>query len=142
MNIIEPKKSQITLFCHRNNVSLFIIFGSHAKGATPLRSDIDIALAVEDQNAEVDKLQLIYELDDIFDRQLDLVILTSSTDPLLQFEIFSAGILVFESRPFLFEEKKLLAWKLYLDTQKIREMRNQRFKKYIRKLENDYRRVQ
>jgi uncharacterized protein len=142
MKIDNIKTNQIHTFCQKNRVSLFIIFGSYAKDSVHVHSDIDIALAFEDRNANVDKLQLIFDLEGIFHGQVDLVNVKPSTDPLLLFEIFSTGKLIYESKNFLFEEYKLLAWKLYLDTQKIRDLRKEYVKKYIRKLEDDFRSVQ
>jgi len=142
MKIDDMKKTLIADFCSRNKVDLFIVFGSYAKALTHAHSDIDIALAFQDKNAKIDKLQLIFELEGIFDRQVDLVLLRTYTDPLLLYEIFSTGKLVFESSAFLFEEYKLLAWKLYLDTKKIRELKKQYVKNYIRKLTDDSRSVE
>ncbi len=99
--------------------------------------DIDIALTFQDRNAPIDKLQLIFELQGIFGQQVDLVVLTPFTDPVLLIEIFTKGKPIFEKEPFLFEEQKLLAWKKYLDTEKLREMQHQYIKNYVRKLEDD-----
>ncbi|MBN2093192.1 nucleotidyltransferase domain-containing protein [candidate division KSB1 bacterium] len=142
MKIDELKIKQINEFCHQNKISLFIIFGSYTKAKTHAMSDIDIALVFEDRKAPIDKLQLIFDLEGIFDQQVDLVVLTPFTDPVLLFEIFTNGKPVFEKESFLFEEHKLIAWKKYLDTEKLRELQHQYIKNYVRKLENDYRRAQ
>lgn len=142
MKINELKINQINKFCFENKISLFIIFGSYAKAKTHAMSDIDIALAFQDRNAHIDKLQLIFDLEGIFDQQVDLVVLTPFTDPVLLFEIFNNGKAIFEKESYLFKEHKLLAWKKYLDTERLREMQNQYIKKYVRKLENDYRRTE
>lgn len=142
MKIDKLKIKQINEFCHQNKIALFIIFGSYAKAKTHAMSDIDIALNFQDRNAQIDKLQLIFELEGIFDQQVDLVVLTPFTDPVLLFEIFTNGKPIFEKEPFLFEEHKLIAWKKYLDTEKFRGMQHQYIKNYVRKLENDYRRTQ
>lgn len=141
MDIDEIKQSRITDFCDKNNISLFIIFGSYAKAKVRPHSDIDIALALEEPKSDVDKLHLIFELEGIFQKQVDLVILKPSTDPLLRFEIFSTGKPLFMSNSQLFEESKLQAWKAYLDTEKIRQLRHEYVKNYIRKLKDDFRSV-
>jgi predicted nucleotidyltransferase len=136
LKIDDLKTKQIDEFCHQHKISLFIIFGSYAKAKTHAMSDIDIALAFEDRNAPVDKLQLIFDLEGIFDRQVDLVVLTPFTDPVLLFEIFNNGKAIFEKESYLFKEHKLLAWKKYLDTERLREMQSQYIKNYVRKLED------
>ena len=138
MDIDEIKQSRITDFCDRNNIGLFIIFGSHAKARVRPHSDIDIAIALEEQKSDVDKLHLIFELEGIFQEQVDLVILKPTTDPLLRFEVFSTGKPLFMSNSQLFEESKLQAWKAYLDTEKIRELRREYVKNHIRKLRDDF----
>ena len=138
MDIDEITQSRVTDFCERNHISLFIIFGSYAKAQVRTHSDIDIALALEEPKSDGDKLHLIFELEGIFQKQVDLVILKPTTDPLLRFEVFSTGKPLFMSNSQLFEESKLQAWKAYLDTEKIRELRREYVKNHIRKLRDDF----
>lgn len=93
---------------------------------------MDIALLPEDQ--KVDMLDLIGELTDIFHGEIDLVIIQSDTDPVLLREIFEKGILVYEKHPGLFRERKIWAWKLFQDTQKLRDYRTCRIQNYIEKI--------
>lgn len=97
-------------------------------------SDIDIAVVPED--SEINKLRLICELDCIFVGSVDLTVITPHTDPLLEFEIFSKGKFSSEKRDGLFEEYKLKAWKKYLDTEKIRKLRGEFIRAYIKELRN------
>jgi predicted nucleotidyltransferase len=139
MKISETQKSKINDFCSEHQIALFIIFGSQVKGKTHSNSDLDIALSFEDHAVSINKLRLIFELEGIFEKQVDLVVLNPKTDPLLRFEIFSMGKPFFMSKPHLFEEARLYAWKLYLDTEKIRTLKAQYVKNYIRKLKHDFR---
>ena len=138
MKINEVIKSQIVDFCHKNNVSLFIVFGSYAKEKARPQSDIDIALVLENEKDYANKLLLIFELEGIFQKQVDLVLLKPTTEPLLRFEIFSTGRPLFMRQSHLFEESKLHAWKIYLDTKKIREMRKKFISNYVRKLKDEF----
>lgn len=139
MKINEVIKSQIVDFCRKNNVTLFIVFGSYAKEKARPQSDIDIALVLENEKSYANKLLLIFELEGIFQKQVDLVLLKPTTDPLLRFEVFSTGKPLFMRQSYLFEESKLYAWKIYLDTKKIREMRKEYVSNYVRKLKDDFR---
>jgi len=74
-----------------------------------------------DIDESVSKLHLIQELEPIFDnRHIDLVVITKSIEPLLLFEIFSSGQLLYECTDGLFENYRLKAWHLYQDTISIR----------------------
>jgi predicted nucleotidyltransferase len=119
---------EIKDFCRENSIELFVLFGSGALGTIHAASDIDVAVKFR-KGADISRLELIYRLDDLFDGKcIDLVILTADTDPLLLYEIFSQGRLLYEEHPGIFEREKLRAWKLYIDTEKLREMQ----KKYLK----------
>ena len=47
--------------------------------------------------------------------------LTPDTSPLLRYEILFGGRVLYEESEGLFEEGKLKAWKLYLDTAPLRK---------------------
>lgn len=124
---------EIERFCKNNEVELFILFGSHARGAFHLLSDVDIALQFP-PNRQPSKLQLIHELEMIWmPKTVDLVILTPETDPLLLNEIFTRGKLLHEKSEGLFERAKLRAWHLYLDTAALR----QKEREYLRNKSKD-----
>ena len=128
------KNSNVQSFCERNDIELLILFGSHVSGEAHPGSDIDVAVKFRGE-AGVSKLELIYQLDDIFNgRDIDLVILTADTEPLLLYEIFSNGKLLYERSPGIFDAGKLRAWKLYLDTEKLRTMQKRYLKKFVERI--------
>jgi predicted nucleotidyltransferase len=120
--------SEVKDFCKKNKLSLLLVFGSHASEKTHSKSDIDIAVV---STSEVNRLKLICALEGIFKKNVDLVVITRKTDPLLMFEIFSNAKLLYEREEGVFENYQLLAWKKYLDTKKIREKESEYIKKYI-----------
>jgi hypothetical protein len=80
---------------------------------------------------------LIYRLGDFFEgKEIDLVVLTRDTDPVLLNEIFSKGRLLYEEQPGIFDKERLRAWKLYLDTEKLRRMRKEYLKKFVEMIDN------
>lgn len=118
----------IKRFCEENDIELLVFFGSHVSGKTHPESDVDIAVKFI-EGAEISKLGLICKLDGIFDgKDIDLVVLTSDTEPLLLYEIFFNGRPLYERFPGIFDDGRLRAWKLYIDTEKLRAMQ----KKYLR----------
>lgn len=73
-------KSSSEYLANRNDVLFAYLFGSHAKGSATDRSDIDIAVFMdEDKGAKIDKLQFIQEISEALNTDsLDLVILNSA----------------------------------------------------------------
>jgi len=127
------KDKEIQEFCKENKIELLILFGSHASEETHPKSDIDVAVKFK-RGTEISKLELIYKLDDLFNgKSIDLVVLTTDTDPLLLYEIFFNGRPLYEKDPDIFEKEKLRAWKLYLDTEKLRVIQKQYLKNFAEK---------
>ncbi len=121
-------------FCKENGIDLLVLFGSSASDKPETSRDTDLAVKLK-EGFNISKLDLIYKLDDFFmGKKIDLVLLTVDTDPLLLYEIFMKGACLFESKKDLFEKDKLRAWKLYLDTGKIRDMRENYLKDFVRKV--------
>lgn len=130
------KNKEVRSFCRENNIELLIVFGSQASGKIHPASDIDVAIKFR-QEAEISKLKLIYKLNDLFSgKNIDLVIFGADTDPLLLYEIFFNGRLLYEKYPDLFDKERLRAWKLYIDTEKLRLMQRKYLKEFVRKMRN------
>jgi predicted nucleotidyltransferase len=125
--------TEIAAFCKENSIELLVLFGSQAVGKTHEGSDVDVAVKIR-RGIEGSKLDLIFQLGGIFkEGEIDLVLITRDTDPLLLHEIFSQGKLLYEERPGIYEEERLRAWKLYLDTEKLRRMQKDYIKKFAEK---------
>lgn len=121
-------------FCKANGIDMLVLFGSAAGDKPESSRDIDLAVKLK-EGTKISKLELIYKLDDFFTgKEIDLVVLTADTPPLLLYEVFMKGVCLFEKRAHLFEKNRLRAWKLYLDTEKIRDMRSRYLKKFVRKV--------
>ena len=115
-------------------MELLILFGSRAIGLTTPSSDIDLAVQLK-QGVEVSKLDLLFELGAIFHPEpVDLVILTPNTTPLLRYEIFFGGRVLFEEAEGLFERGKLKAWKLYLDTAHLKKSELEHLKAFVKEM--------
>ncbi|MCL4458283.1 MAG: nucleotidyltransferase domain-containing protein [Nitrospirae bacterium] len=131
MENVEIKK-----FCEENDIELLILFGSHVSGKTRPESDVDVAVKFVGET-EISKLELIYRLDGILDgKDIDLVVLTSDTEPLLLYEIFFNGRSLYERIPGIFDAERLRAWKLYIDTGKLRAMQKKYLKEFAARISN------
>ena len=62
--------------------------------------------------------------EDLFGYEVDLVIIGGDSDPVLRLEVFQHGKPLYESQPGLFVEQRILAVKLYDDTEQLRRRRD------------------
>jgi len=116
--------------CAQEGVELLVLFGSSSRGEKRPGSDVDLAVKMKKDRA-VSKLDLLYRLGEIYkDREVDLVVLSVDTDPVLLFEIFTKGSLLYEAEPDLFENERLRALKLYYDTEKLRRFNDEYLRKF------------
>jgi len=117
-------------FCLERGVELLVLFGSVAGKTERPGSDVDLAVKMK-RGRSMAKLELIYHLGALFpDREIDLVVLSTETDPVLLFEIFSSGKLVYEENPGVFDNERLRAYKLYYDTEKLRRLQAEYLRKF------------
>ena len=124
----------IDAFCKEHGIVLLVLFGSHAEGRSHPGSDVDLAVKTCPE-VGVSKLDLIFRLGALFgDREIDLVLLTRDTDPLLLHEIFTKGRPLHEAQPDIFESEQLRAWKLYLDTESLRQMQTTYLRRFVEKM--------
>jgi len=114
----------IEKIAHDFNLRLIYLFGSKAKEISTLRSDIDIAVFIEDyenQNLRQIILDLIFEFSQLFkSNKIDLLILNEASLT-LQFKVISEGKPLFQITPENradYEEKVV---KFYLDFKKFED---------------------
>lgn len=89
-------KSKLNMLVSFYNIKLIYVFGSYAKNKSNRKSDLDIAILLEDGYNPTIKLNIIGELVDIFNRNdVDLVILNSA-NPVLKHQIIKHGIVLYE----------------------------------------------
>jgi predicted nucleotidyltransferase len=124
----------LSIFCKEAGIELLILFGSRVTSFAGASSDIDLAVRVR-RGLKISKLDLLYELEGFFHpERVDLVILSPNTPPLLQYEIFLKGRVLFEEADGLFEEGRLKAWNLYLDTAPLRKREIEYLKEFGKRM--------
>jgi len=120
-----PAPDKIKQWCQARDIDLCILFGSQATGKTHANSDVDIALfSATDPNLKDRLIDLYGELEDLFGYEVDPVIIHRDADPVLRLEVFQHGKPLYESQPGLFVEQRVLAVKLYDDTEPLRRVRD------------------
>lgn len=128
---------KVNNFCRKNSIELLIVFGSSVIGGKHSKSDLDIALIPSDFSRFYDKLELLHELGAIYpDDEIDLVLVSVTTHPLVLFEIFTKGRVVYEVQPDSWANHYLRAWHLYLDTEQIRRVRDACLDRYRERIQH------
>ena len=131
MNISGLKYSPSALaeFAQKHNLMLVILYGSRAEETADDHSDWDIAVMPK-HGIRFDKYKLLIEFDKLFPHEIDSCIITSDSDPLHRWEVFRVGIPLYEDRPDRFVEEFVLAWKIFLDTEKFRRLEREIIEEY------------
>lgn len=114
---------------------LLILFGSRAKGTARANSDWDVAV-VADHPLSLKEYGLYAEeaarLLQINEDAVDLADMWGAS-PLLQQFVAKEGKLL-AGDPFLFIRFKVLAWKRYVDTAKLRRLRSEALQHYVKRI--------
>ncbi|MBL7191972.1 nucleotidyltransferase domain-containing protein [bacterium] len=108
-------------FAAKHNIMLVILYGSRAEGTADEDSDWDIAVMPK-HRTHPEKYKLLVELDFVFECEIDSCLIDSDSDPLLRWEVFRVGLPLYEDEPWRFDDEYILAWKIFLDTEKFRRL--------------------
>lgn len=128
------EESIVSSVAQAHALSLVILFGSRAKGGAGMRSDTDIAVLANHPLSLKECGEIAHGLAREFsvsEDALDLIDIWNAP-PLLQHEIALQGKLLYgELENFV--RFRVLAWKRYLDTAKLRRIRAQSLKQYVQR---------
>jgi predicted nucleotidyltransferase len=122
---IEELKELLTInlkdFVKNYNIKLIYIFGSYAKGSNNSKSDLDIAILLNNNYNPLDKLSLIGDLTSIFKRDdIDLVLLNSANS-VLKHQVIKYGKLVFMENEDIKVDFEVKVLKEYMDMEPFRK---------------------
>lgn len=113
-------------FARKHGIGLVILFGSQASGRAHSQSDVDVAVVADRPLTLDDRSALAALLAERFGFAEDTIDLVEFRDapPLVQFQITEHGKLLW-GNPADFLRLRVLAWRRYLDTAKLRKLREQ-----------------
>ena len=136
--MVKFDEVKLTQLCHDLNLSLVVLFGSQATGKTRVGSDIDIAV-LSDRKA----ISPEYEFEVFvaflwFFHRADVdVIMLNHAPLLLGYKIATIGKVLYESRPNVWRDFRLLAIKKHADAKKFYELKKEYVRRTVRKILND-----
>lgn len=114
-------------WAERSGCDLCVLFGSRAGGGPRVAGDLDVAARFPSMPSPDRRLRLIAELQSAAGpERADLVFLHEDTDPVLRFEIFRTGELVFERESGTLVRERVRALMLYEDALPFRRARREK----------------
>ncbi|OHA23268.1 MAG: hypothetical protein A3G52_00680 [Candidatus Taylorbacteria bacterium RIFCSPLOWO2_12_FULL_43_20] len=131
MIITDDIKQRIADLAQKYGLDLVVLFGSQATGRTHPKSDVDIGY-LSDQALDYQKEFAIQE--DLFRlfRRTDVELVNlSRISPVMKKLVSDEGVVLYEREPGLFARFSMYAFKLFVETKKIRELRYQSLKDFI-----------
>lgn len=122
MDITDAQRQAIQDIATRYHLTLILLFGSQVRGKTHRESDIDLAYAAEHPLDLASERQISDELSNIFHTDKIDIVNIALASPLLLFQISENCQLLAGTEEDLIRFR-VLAWKKYQDTAKLRRMR-------------------
>ncbi len=114
-------------------IRLIYIFGSYAKGNNNEKSDVDIAVLLNNDYNPMDKLELIGELTSVLRREdIDLVILNSA-NPVLRHQVIKYGKLIYMENEDVKVDFEVKVLKEYMDMEPFRKVQMDGIKHWVEK---------
>jgi len=133
--MIDFDKAKLVQLCNDLDLSLIVLFGSQATGKTRTESDIDIAVLSDRKVISPEYKFEVWEAFLWFFKRADVdVIMMNHVPSLLGYRIAITGQVLYESRPSLWRDFRLLAVKKHADAKKVYDLRKEYLRRTIKEL--------
>lgn len=127
---LEKLKPDFKKIAEKYGIDMLVLFGSQATGKTHPKSDVDIGYVSSES----------FELNTLFKIENDLSLLLQRDDvevvnlrrisPVMKKIIADEGVLLYEKKPGTFIGYRMYAFKLYVETKPLRELRYQSLRRF------------
>ena len=115
---VEDIRSRLVPMFEEEGLKLALLFGSSVLGKVHKQSDIDLAFLFD---RPVDILSLTNKVISLLHADNIDVVDLRRVSPLLKFSVVKNGRLLYEKQPGMFNEFYSLAFRIYIDTKKLRD---------------------
>jgi len=135
--MIDFDKSKLIQLCYDFDLSLIVLFGSQATGKTRADSDIDIAVLSDRKVISPEYKFEVWEAFLWFFKRADVdVIMLNHVPSLLGYRVAITGQVLYESRPNLWRDFRLLAFKKHADAKKFYDLKKEYIRRTVEELRN------
>jgi len=131
---VEFDTDNLRKICRRHGIDLVVLFGSRAREEVQAASDLDIAVHLRGRKTACDKLALLADLNHLFKRTIDLVVLNTVSSDTLRHEIFKYGKPLYDATGELFVNLKVDAFLRYGNSEYLRRVKTQALIKHMGRL--------
>lgn len=125
---INDIKNRLTPLFRKEELQLVLLFGSIAKGTFHRKSDIDLGFLFDEP---VDVLTLTNEVAKLLHSDRVDVVDLRRASPLLKFSAAQKGKILHERSDGLFNEFLSLAFRMYIDTKKLRDAHGEMIRDFL-----------
>ena len=126
---IEEIRKRLSPLFHDEGLRLVLLFGSAVSGKMHKKSDIDLAFLFD---KPVDMLTLTNRVIRLLHTNNVDVVDLKRASPLLKFSAVKSGMLLYEREAGMFHEFYSLAFRIYVDTKKLRDAQAQTIQQFLK----------
>ena len=126
---IEEIRNKLSPIFHDKRLCLVLLFGSAVSGKVHKKSDIDLAFLFD---KPVDILMLTNKIIRLLHTDNVDVVDMKRASPLLKYSVVKSGKLLYEREQGIFNEFYSLAFRMYVDTKKLRDARTVAIKQFLK----------
>ena len=126
---IKEIRDRLNPIFQDKGLQLALLFGSAASGKMHKQSDIDLAFLF---NTPANVLSLTNKIIQLLHTDHIDVIDLRRASPLLKFSIMKHGMLIYEREPGIFNEFYSLAFRMYVDTKKLRDAQTTAIRDFLK----------
>jgi predicted nucleotidyltransferase len=128
--IIMTKKKDLAEIAEKYGLDMVVLFGSQATGRTHSKSDVDIGFTAPEHL----ELKTRFEIETLISKVLgrddvELVDL-QRISPVMKKIVADEGVVLYEREPGMFELFCIYAFKLFVETKPLRDLRYQSLKNF------------
>lgn len=126
---IEEIRNRLSPLFASKGLRLILLFGSVVTGKVNKKSDIDLAFLFD---KPVDILALTNRVIRLLHTDNVDVVDLRRASPLLKFSAVKSGMLIYEREPGMFNEFYSLAFRMYVDTRKLRDAQAKAIQQFLK----------
>ena len=127
--MLEIDCEKIKAVAEKYDLEFVVLFGSQATGQTHEKSDVDLGVI---SRSEVNWGQLFLDFSFLFRRNDVETVNLAMASPTLWRAVARDGKLLYEKNEGFYRRWKIYAWKIWLDTSRLRQMRDNRLLDWVK----------